>query len=1177
MSWFLGIVGFFAGLVVGFAYDLPAMVMGIVMAVLLFAMTRMAQGKKTTRQVASDLGAPGSVPQARHDEDSTASLAARVLRLEREVEMMRNYLLQQRRDADAGQMAPLPERVPMPPDPAQSGQFAFPGHTPFDADLADAASSAQAQAAGAERGMAASALREDQASAPIESTAAAVPETAAHTAAIAEDSAMQAAAPAADELARLAGGATEAPAAGIAMASTAPAAGVAMDSPARAAGTQAPPRGPDLFERAFGAARAWLLGGNTVVRVGIIVLFFGIAFLLKYAADNSMFPIELRLAAVAVGATVLLGFGWRLRERSGAYGLVLQGGGVGILYLTVFAATKLYALLPAGAALPLMVVICVLSALLAVKQNAPTLAFMGSAGGFLAPVLLASGGGSHVVLFSYYALLNAGIFAIAWFKAWRPLNLLGFVFTFGIGAIWGASAYRPELLASTEPFLVLFFLMYVGISLLYAVRREIALRHYVDGTLVFGTPLVASLLQAALVHDIEFGMAYSAVALSAFYLCVAAALRGRRERLGLMFDAMLALAVIFATLAVPLAFTGPTTSAVWAVEGAAIVWISQRQRRLVSLLFALALQLAAGGAFFLGLVNGDGGHTLPVLNGAYIGTLLIALAGLFSGWRLHGKAETRQWHPWLAQVGIAVSTWGLLWWAAGGAAEIIDYFSRNDDILPGITHVLQALVLFAVLSAWLAHGARRLLDWSLPGWVALLLTPFVALVSVGLGLVGAAPLTGLLALPVAIGLGYALLWRQQSYVSDRVLKPLHTLIFWTFCWLLALEGYWRIGAYVPEGAWAWSAWAYGFGIVLLLLSTVGARLRWPVLRFPTAYFVWGAGPLALLLWGWSIASTASDGDASPLFYLPLLNPLDIAQLLAVLAVAAWLRRLAAMGIAWRHRALEYVALATIFLWFNALLLRTLHHRFGAAYDVDAVLSSFTCQQVFLLGWSAFAFLGMWLARRDSLARLFAVASTPLVLVMWLWTFVANFTQDGGSWGKLPLLNPLDLVQLVVFALAAFWLLRIRRLGVPVARYGTELRVLAAATGFVWLNAMLLRTLHHWAGIPYTLDDLSESTLVQASVSVFWTVCALTAMIIATRRAGRPLWFTGAGLLAVTVIKLFLFDLSHLGGIARIVSFIGIGIMLLLIGYFSPLPPKRPAADSAPAKDAAAATDSGEGA
>ena len=107
------------------------------------------------------------------------------------------------------------------------------------------------------------------------------------------------------------------------------------------------------------------------------------------------------------------------------------------------------------------------------------------------------------------------IFAIAWFKAWRALNVLGFAFTFGIGTLWGIDAYEPELFATTEPFLVLFTLLYLAIPVLFAMRVEPPkLRGFVDGTLVFGTPLVAFALQAELVADTEYGLAISAVALA---------------------------------------------------------------------------------------------------------------------------------------------------------------------------------------------------------------------------------------------------------------------------------------------------------------------------------------------------------------------------------------------------------------------------------------------------------------------------------------------------------------------------------------------------------------------------------------------------------------------------------------------------------------------------------------
>jgi uncharacterized membrane protein len=154
---------------------------------------------------------------------------------------------------------------------------------------------------------------------------------------------------------------------------------------------------------------------------------------------------------------------------------------------------------------------------------------------------------------------------------------------------------------------------------------------------------------------------------------------------------------------------------------------------------------------------------------------------------------------------------------------------------------------------------------------------------------------------------------------------------------------------------------------------------------------------------------------------------------------------------------------------------------------------------------------------------------------------------------LPLLNPLDVAQLLAMLAVALWQHRLAALGLA-----TRPRVLeyaASATVFLWCNAMLLRTLHHWTGVPYTLQDLGGSTLVQASLSVFWTVLALIAMVVATRRGTRALWFIGGALLGLTVVKLFLFDLSFVKGIERIISFIGVGVLLLLIGYFSPLPPK----------------------
>ena len=78
--------------------------------------------------------------------------------------------------------------------------------------------------------------------------------------------------------------------------------------------------------------------------------------------------------------------------------------------------------------------------------------------------------------------------------------------------------------------------------------------------------------------------------------------------------------------------------------------------------------------------------------------------------------------------------------------------------------------------------------------------------------------------------------------------------------------------------------------------------------------------------------------------------------------------------------------------------------------------------------------------------------------------------------------------------------------------------------------------------------------MQSGFSLLWTASAFVLMMYATREKRRHLWIVGAVLLGIVVLKLFLNDLSNTGTIARIVSFIGVGAGLLVIGYVAPVPP-----------------------
>jgi uncharacterized membrane protein len=175
-----------------------------------------------------------------------------------------------------------------------------------------------------------------------------------------------------------------------------------------------------------------------------------------------------------------------------------------------------------------------------------------------------------------------------------------------------------------------------------------------------------------------------------------------------------------------------------------------------------------------------------------------------------------------------------------------------------------------------------------------------------------------------------------------------------------------------------------------------------------------------------------------------------------------------------------------------------------------------------------------------------------------WSLISNLVLhgDGAPLPYVPGLNPLDIAQAFVFvAMIRYWrFLRAVRLKVFAGWDPRLLPTVFSALAFIWANAILLRTLHHWAGVPFSFESFARSTLTQTALSIFWAGLSLSMMLIATRKSSRPVWLGGAALLAVVVAKLFLVDLSRTGSIERIVSFVGVGLLMLIVGYLSPLPP-----------------------
>lgn len=781
--------------------------------------------------------------------------------------------------------------------------------------------------------------------------------------------------------------------------------------------------GPDPIDRGVAAVREFIFGGNTAVRVGAIILFFGVGFLLKYAAEHSKFPIEYRFIATAIGAMALLVFGWRLRERKRSYALVLQGTAIGIMYLTVFTAFRLYHLLPPTLTFAFLVALVAISALLAVLQNAMALAAFGAAGGFLAPVLTSTGGGNHIYLFSYYTILNLGIVAIAWFKAWRPLNLVGFIFTFGVATAWGAKNYQHELFASTEPFLVIFFVVYLLTGVLFATRQKPDLKGYVDGTLVFGTPLVSFGLQVKLMEPYEYGLAFTALGAGAVYVMLATIMfRRGKETMRLFTEALLAVGVVFLSLAIPLALDGRWTSAAWALEGAGIMWVGVRQQRWLARAFGALLQFGAA-AFFLEDIGQPVADQI-VFNGFYLGTLILTFAALFTSWYLD-KSKSRL-SAGEEPVSALFLMLGAAWWFGGGLREISQH-------LAGAYESVWQMSFIALSAAGFYLIARRL-RWNTAALVSIVLLPATVLAT-GYSLIRFShPMDQgwWLVWSIVFVVAYGLLFHAAKTYTDSIhlshfCAGCHTTLYWIGLLLITAESLYWVQYWLGfANIWAKITPVGVAALVLLVTLSRFVGKQWPVKNYKGTYYGSATLPVVVILLGWAMmANIIYDGSAAPLPYIPLINPLEL-----------------------------------------------------------------------------------------------AIAFCFVVAIKW------------------------HLVSRRTFA--DRWVGDTKR----------EVMLILAGMIFLWLNGILIRSLHHWADVPYRMNAIFNSVLVQASLSVFWATLGLVAMWSGSRIKQRAVWLGGAALLGLTVIKLFVVDLSNTGTIARIVSFIAVGILLLVVGYLSPAPPKK---------------------
>lgn len=1024
----------------------------------------------------------------------------------------------------------------------------------------------------------------------------------------------------------------------------------------------------------------WVIGGNPIVKVGVVILFLGLAFLLRYVAENTVVPIELRYAGVAAAGIGLLLFGWRWRHKSDSYGLILQGAGIGVLYLTTLAGMKLHPLLPPEMGFAILIGVAGFAVLLAILQDSLALAAVATLGGFAAPILASTGSENHLAFFSYLTVINLAILAIAWFKAWRLLNLLGFICTFFLISSWGGKYYQPALFNTAEPFLLLFFAVYVLITFLFARRTladaEIAAGDsfadhfrqaapqvsYVDASLVFGVPISTFGLQYLIVRSFENGPAYSALAFGLTYIFLAYLLfRRTGMRYALLSETMIALAVIFGSLAIPLGLEGEWTSAAWAVEAAGVYWVGVRQKRVHARLFALLLLF--GSAIYFALDLRSGGDA-SVLSGSLLGCLMLA-AAVWWIYHLMRQTAAESLHefepalrPWLVACGslVVVLIPFLLWpmaWASTGLAVLgaVAVFAalRLDErsllgwggayqLLAGGLYISTLTLQGAADEVALANGWGGLLAAGLIGislfgaaWAAMRQhageqeeeTPLFPWMLVGVLLGGLlfVNMTPLFVLPWRFAAmvwplsGLATLW--WAIRSRQPAALAFALGLQVLAGAVSLDRY--LGLFEATSSFAAPAFMHSSfwrPLLIAVVAFLAARMLqrrqdealypaigWVALLWSGLWwaFAWVSEVERLLapedavfaLVGVSIASAGlwrtiarrldwlELGQAT-VAYLPVLAILLAVQFLAGSEhpLAAWGALAWPLGLlmhvlllrdqaAWLPPTLHkvaHVAGAWLFLVIGTL---EVHWHLASWGGVDSAWSA--------LGWALVPLAYVWAVSSERLSAkwpldefhaAYSIAgSLPVIVLLFGWTWSSTLLGHGAApLPHVPVLNPLEMGQIATLLGIVLWWRCLNERG-AFPESGRLVLPALALTAFAVISSMVLRTCHLWGGVPWQTQALLKSMLAQSALSIVWSTIAIGLMLFAHRQGARAIWIIGAALVALVVAKLFLVELAASGSLERIVSFIVVGLLLLLVGYFAPLPPRRDATaatQSAPA-------------
>lgn len=322
------------------------------------------------------------------------------------------------------------------------------------------------------------------------------------------------------------------------------------------------------------------IGENLINKIGILILVLGISFFVKYAIDKDWINEPARVGIGILCGSLVMAIAHKLKKNYVAFSSVLVAGAISIFYFTIYIAFHKYQLFSQTIAFSIMAIITAFSTLVSVSYDRQELAVLSLIGGFATPFMVSTGEGNYVVLFTYIAILNIGVLGVSYFKKWRIVTILAFIFTTLLYTGWLGSkindpsfSHKGALIFATLYYFIFSITIVLNNLKNKGVFSTIEYFIFVANTFIFfGIGMV-------ILKDIDSNFTGIFTLLLAIYNLVYAFILFKK--FGLDKNAiylLIGLALTFVTLTIPIQFEGNQITLFWALESVLLFWLSQKSK-----------------------------------------------------------------------------------------------------------------------------------------------------------------------------------------------------------------------------------------------------------------------------------------------------------------------------------------------------------------------------------------------------------------------------------------------------------------------------------------------------------------------------------------------------------------------------------------------------------------------